>query len=210
MSLNLRNLEQFEKEIQGLIPLHRVAFAASACERLLPNYYVFAREENQGNSKALQVALDEVWDILAGKSVDREIIEQLVEECKQAMIPDEYVFNSEHNYEAHLAAVAIYNTLEACLFSSNIQAIMTVARCLRDTIYEFLDIQKQIKDPNWIKKTFTEQRNELSYHPFVLREIAKQTQDLQRLKEVETLDREFLDWLRYSNNNDGKSLIDLG
>ena len=39
--------------------------------------------------------------------------------------------------------------------------------------------------------------------------MAKQSEDLQCLKEIPTLNREILDWLRTSFDNDGKSLIDL-
>ena len=47
-------------------------------------------------------------------------------------------------------------------------------------------------------------------HPLLIREIAKQNEDLQRLQETQTLDREFLEWLRTSFDNDGKSNVDLG
>ena len=46
-------------------------------------------------------------------------------------------------------------------------------------------------------------------HPFAIREIAKQKEDLQRLKDVETLEPELLEWLRTTSYNNGKSLIDL-
>jgi uncharacterized protein len=39
--------------------------------------------------------------------------------------------------------------------------------------------------------------------------MAKQSEDLQRLKQAEELDRDFVEWLRTSFDNDGKSLIDL-
>jgi hypothetical protein len=38
--------------------------------------------------------------------------------------------------------------------------------------------------------------------------MAKENEDLQRLKEVEMLEPEFLQWLRTSFDNGGKSIID--
>jgi uncharacterized protein len=38
--------------------------------------------------------------------------------------------------------------------------------------------------------------------------MAKENEDLQRLKEVETLEPEFLQWLRTSFDNSGKSIMD--
>ncbi|MEZ2250370.1 hypothetical protein [Microcoleus sp.] len=49
----------------------------------------------------------------------------------------------------------------------------------------------------------------MASHPFAVREMAKEAEDLQRLKETETLTRDFLEWLRTSSHNNGKSLIDL-
>jgi Protein of unknown function (DUF416) len=53
------------------------------------------------------------------------------------------------------------------------------------------------------------QVEEISNHPFTLREIAKQTEDLQKLREADRLSPELLEWLRTSSYNNAKSLIDL-
>ncbi|MEH2269720.1 MAG: hypothetical protein V7K68_14990 [Nostoc sp.] len=44
---------------------------------------------------------------------------------------------------------------------------------------------------------------------FAMREITKRSEDLQKLRNVEKLDRNFLQWFRTSFHNQGKSLIDL-
>ncbi|MGE5658460.1 MAG: DUF416 family protein [Actinomycetota bacterium] len=51
--------------------------------------------------------------------------------------------------------------------------------------------------------------DELANHPLTIRERTKQNEDLRCLKEIETLDRDFLEWLRTSFDNAGRSLIDL-
>ncbi len=57
--------------------------------------------------------------------------------------------------------------------------------------------------------SYLEHKKEIASHPFVVREKAKQNEDFQQLKEVETLDRDFLEWLCTSFDNGGKSLLDL-
>ena len=78
-----------------------------------------------------------------------------------------------------------------------------------DTLFGCLDIEKEITELDWLQKSWEMQVEEISNHPFTLREIAKQTEDLQRLKEVDSLNTELLEWLRTSSYNSGKSLIDL-
>jgi|JI7StandDraft_1071085.scaffolds.fasta_scaffold113119_2 uncharacterized protein len=209
MGLYSDRLDSIKAQIEELSPLHRIAFAASCCERLLPNYYVFAREEGQGNPLILRDALDEVWQILQGKSFEMETIQLLIINCQEAIVPGDYVLESRYSAESHLAVAAISNTLKACLNEDNIEAIAKVIKVVGDTIFGFLDIEKEITEPDWLQKSWKVQVEEISNHPFTLREIAKQNEDLQHLKEVETLERDFLEWLRTSFDNDGRSLIDV-
>jgi hypothetical protein len=51
---------------------------------------------------------------------------------------------------------------------------------------------------SWDNMTPTEQIIEVASHPFTIREMAKQSKELQRLKESEALDQDFLEWLRTS------------
>ncbi len=43
MQLEYLELDSLEAEAQKLPHTHKIAFAASICERLLPNYDIFAR-----------------------------------------------------------------------------------------------------------------------------------------------------------------------
>ena len=70
MNLHLYKFDALEKELERLPPLYRIAFAASCCERLLPNYNAFSCMENLGDPSVLRNALNEVWQILQGKPVD--------------------------------------------------------------------------------------------------------------------------------------------
>ena len=208
MNLDVAYLDALEKELEKLPPMHRVAFAASCCERLLPNYSAFAREEGWGDPSVLRIALDEVWQILPGKSANADRIGQLKEGCEGAMPDFDYLKKGLYAGQALHSADAIYYTLEACLDPTP-QLVVKVGERVVDTVDEFIRILKEIADPSWLKKPYEEQDNEIANHPFTIREISKQKENLQRLKETETLTPDFLEWLRTSFNNDGKSLIDL-
>ena len=198
-----------EQELAGLPPLHRVAFAASLCERLLPNYSAFARDGGWGDPSILRVALDEVWQILQGKPLDELKIHQLMEDCSNIYPSGDDSYDSHYLPEAEAAVIAITNTLYLCLDPTPERTI-GVAMQAQETLFSFINLLVSLKDPlSWDKKTLAEQRKEVVIHPFTVREMTKQSEDLQQLKETGTLDRNFLEWLRTSFDNGGKSLIDL-
>lgn len=207
MNLDLYQFDALEKELEGLPPLHRIAFAASCCERLLPNYNAFSRRGNWGDPSMLRTALNEVWQILQGKLVDVIIIHQLIKSCEDA-IPDSDDFispNLIYDVEAQEAGIAVCVTLEACL-SPTPQQIIRVASCVTNTIDAFVPVIDKSFDNSWSLK---KQYETIANHPLAVREMAKQSEDLHRLKQLEKLEPDFLEWLRTSCNNDGKSLIDI-
>ncbi|MEH2258927.1 DUF416 family protein [Nostoc sp.] len=209
MNLNLYKFDALEKELGGLPHLHRIAFAASCCERLLPNYNAFSRLENWGDPSVLRTALNEVWQILQGKPVDAALIRRLIEDCED-VIPDSDDFTSPnliYDVEAQEAGIAICNTLEACL-NPTPQQIIRVANCVTNTIDAFVPHGDKSFNVSESKVGLKKLEEAITSHPFAVREMAKQSEDLQRLKH-EKLDRDFVKWLRTSFDNDGKSLIDL-
>ncbi|MDA0209901.1 MAG: DUF416 family protein [Cyanobacteria bacterium FC1] len=205
--LSLKKLDDLKKELESLPTLHRVAFAASICERLLPNHKAFCREKTWGNPTTLRAALDEVWQILEGKPLDAKVIRQLVADCEDAIPDSDY--GGPYVYPAQQTALAIRLTLEACLTPTP-QCIAKVAICAGDILFEWFFAEMDDVDPSWCdEKSVDEQMEDVASHPFGIREIAKEIEDLQQLKNTETLNRNFLEWLRISSYNDGKSLIDL-
>lgn len=209
MNLDFYKLEALERELEELLPLHRIAFAASICERLLPNYNAFSREEGWGDPTVLRTALDEIWQILQSKPVDATRIRQLQGEIDDDVVPhSDYVKKSHYTAEAQEACSAIELTLAACLDPTPEQ-IIKVARRARNTIDDFITCEEETVDPSWSERPLEEVRAEIASHPLALREMTKQKEDLERLKEVETLDRDFLEWFRTSFDNGGRSLIDL-
>ena len=93
MELSFFDIDGLEQELKQLSPLHQLAFAASICERMLPNYNAFSRMENWGDPSIPRKALNEIWQILQGKIVDRVKLIQLAENCGcENIFPDSDVF----------------------------------------------------------------------------------------------------------------------
>jgi uncharacterized protein YjaG (DUF416 family) len=208
MNLVFFQLDTLQEILETIPPFHRVAFAASICERMLPIYELFSQEESWGDSTVLRNALDEIWQVLLKKQADAEKIEELTKACDQQALHADYVRHSDLNYEAQQTVSAVCFTLEACLEPTSIK-VLDVAQCVEETIYGFLTLKKFDDDESWLKKSSEELENYVASDPLAVQEIAKQKQDLQRLKQVETLDRDFLEWLQISSSNNGKSLIEL-
>ena len=206
------DLEPLEKELKKLPPLHRLAFAASMGERAMPTYNAFVREEGWGNPTVLREALDEVWEIVLGKPVNKEKIEQLMRNIDTVTPHVDYFSGAKYCFDAVESVDVIYTILNILNYYPSLEepVFAAVAKSLREAIAGFIIIEKDIEgSPSWLEKMIQEKNQEIASHPFAVREIAKESDDLQRLKEVETLDPDFVEWLRFSFDNDGKSVLDL-
>ncbi len=125
MNLPFFNLNALEQELKELPHLHRVAFAAAICERMLPNYNAFSRMENWGNPSVPRKALDEIWHILLGEPANVTKLHQLRQECGcEGVFPDCDKFcDSYYLFEAQETLFAIRATLQAFL-DSDLQNIL--------------------------------------------------------------------------------------
>jgi len=220
------DFDTFKKELEKLPLRHQIAFNAACCERIIPNYNAFSRVTNSGDPSVPRKALDAVWHFLEGEPMDVVKIHQLIEEIYSLPLDIESgPFGSYYLYEADIVLDAICQTLRACVnpdlesFLRPVKYARVPAEYARDIVYFFVEnfdeSGEEIADdidsvyPN-LEILDRDKMYILDKHPLSIREIAKQNEDLQRLQETQTLDREFLEWLRTSFDNDGKSNINLG
>ncbi|MEH2233544.1 MAG: DUF416 family protein [Nostoc sp.] len=91
----------------------------------------------------------------------------------------------------------------------SVQQTISVAKEIHETLFEYIDYLWQSEDEYSADISHEELVEIVANHPFTVREMAKQSEDLQRLRETPTLTAEFLQWLRTSSENGGKSLLDL-
>jgi uncharacterized protein len=206
LSFEYQQESELIKQLQAIPHSHRLVLAASICERLLPNYYAFARE-SQGNPETLRIALDKVWEIINGSPANTIEISRLIEMCRS--LPPHEDDCERYDYEASLTISAICFMLEACL-SSNLKSIIEILEITGTIIADTVIIEKEEIDPDWDKDRKTvEVWKEIATHVFAVRERIKQNKTFQQLKKAEILDSNFLQQLKESSNPSQKSTTDL-
>ncbi|MDF5712160.1 MAG: DUF416 family protein [Nostoc sp. S4] len=188
MNLKYSEFHILERELEAFPPMHRVAFAAACCERLYPHYNILLRtirEDDWNGEDLFRVALDEIWQFLAGKKVDASRFRQLYSDCDQSYPSD---YENVETPEGQRAADAILNTLELCLDPTAQQTIL-VAKQIHQTLFEYIDyLTCESEDEN---SEDVSEEEIVTNHPLTVREMAKQSEDLQRLRETPTLTLEF-------------------
>ena len=208
MNMHFFEFDTVEQELEKLPAFHRVAFAAACCERMLPNYNTFCRMYNFGDLGVPRNALDEVWQILQGQPIDEVRIERLINDFDGDNIaPDSLDFGSD-SYKSLQVIDAICTTLNSCREATTIE-IIRVAKYARNTIEFCVAWEDESFNISWEKDGEEKFAEAIANHPLAVREMAKETEDLQKLQATEILDMELLEWLRTSFNNDDKSIIDL-
>jgi uncharacterized protein len=209
ISLNFFEYTSLELELATLPLFYQIAFAATCCERMLPNYNYFCRRVDFGKPKVPRAALNEVWQKLQqGEPIGASRVNQLIEECgNEDVFPDSLDFGGAYCYEAQEALQALLDTIDSFL-NPTVENVAQVAKHARNTVEAYISerVSVSVSKEKEGREKF---RKAIASHPFAVRELAKEAEDLQRLKQAQTLDRELLEWLRTSFNNDGKSLIDL-
>ncbi|MCV3217130.1 YjaG family protein [Plectonema radiosum NIES-515] len=209
MNLYFFDIDSLEQELKQLPPFHRVAFAASICERMLPNYNAFSQMENWGDPSVPRKALDAIWQALQRKSADEIQILQLAEDCvRENVCPDsDDFFDSYYLLEAQEALFAIHAILHAYLNPTSMKFIVQVVKGARfNTIELFIRARDKSFNANQYRDK-KERLEAISNHLLAKREISKENEDLQLLKEVDHLKYNSLESLRTSNS--GRSLIDV-
>lgn len=190
---------QLIQALSALSVKHRVAFAASCCERLFPNYHAFALMEHWGDPDLLRQALNEVWGVLDGVALPEKRIRELVRACED-VAPDTEDFVTFFTGAALNAASAVVYTLECCL-DGDPKRTAIVGRLATDTIDAYLHI---VNDPDTGYHTADPALHEwVRRAPLMVAELEKQQQDLEALKARPELDPGFLDRLRRSSSTVG-------
>ncbi len=184
-------LPSIKKKLETIPSKHRLAFCAAISQRMLPVYNTFAKEEGLGQPELFQIALDEIWQILAGKLFEIDKLKQLLESCDKAYPKTEDYYTSEWALDAQGAGIVICYTLEYAI-EQNIRYAGQALTAAHHYIFEHLDAliaeNEDILGEELLKK-----RSELIVnHPLTIREMKKENEDFQRLKETKILDRKFL------------------
>ncbi len=114
----------FLRDELGRLPAgHRIAFAASIAERLLPNYVRFHDQEQWGDPDLFRRVLTRTWEHVLATSLSDSEIDRLVELCVRNA-PDMDEFCDEG---ALIAASAVVAALECCRSDADVYSVQHAA-----------------------------------------------------------------------------------
>jgi uncharacterized protein YjaG (DUF416 family) len=176
-----------KRRLEALGEQHRVAFAASCCERILPAYEAFSRDDRWGDARPLREALDRVWDSLVGERLDQKEACELVKRCEPQIHHLDDAFESVFAAPAQNAAIALLSAVE-CAVDGDLELAERVGDVALDAFETYVDATEgegAIFDAELVtsSRLFRE-------------EIAHQREHLAMLAEHRELDRGLVERLR--------------
>ncbi|MDR5900532.1 YjaG family protein [Halomonas icarae] len=187
----------FFQRLQGLEPRRQQAFMAALCERLLPNYALYAQTAGQGNPAGLRAILDLVWERLAiaGAKID---FERQAEKLAELAPPEgDDSFGARRATEAVAALSALLDTLQG----EAPEAVLEVSRASRGGVRAFIELTEGEEDGERLAALVRE-------HPLMEDENDFQDAALEAVEEG-VLGRDALKALRRLGHNEGVSNLGL-
>jgi uncharacterized protein YjaG (DUF416 family) len=184
-----------ESKLQELPHSHRLAFAASCCERAYPNYVVFFQLARWGGPATLRASLNRVWDSIGGSTGALDDLAEL-EQKSEAVTPDLDDFStSDIDIQAAAAQEAAFMVrllLQFCR-DNQLSYARRITTFARDTIDMYVQAIEKLDpaDPRLDEK--------IAQHPLMVEEIQKQESDLLRLTQTRT-QAELQAFRRYATN----------
>lgn len=178
-----------------------LAFGASCCERLLPNYLAFTRETGWGDILPLRRGLDLIWDYLLEKQYDPDEIKEIITTC-ESIAPDSDDFHSIYSTSAQEACFSVCELLDY-LLDNDVQKIVQIATYATDTVDLYVQVTENY-NPN-----LPDIENKILTHPLMQRELEEQENNLKSIEAANKIDEKFISLIKNSWVNKGKSNIDL-
>jgi uncharacterized protein YjaG (DUF416 family) len=191
---------------------HRLAFAASCCERMLPNYVAFHRMERWGDPAPLEQGLDYLWRCTLTHDPNPLVVHRLIAAC-EAVVPDTEDFESVFCSLALDAANSVILGLEAC-GGDDVARAVEIAESSVNGIIRYLE---RVNDPVAVPHLVMDQST-YTYvlaSPLLRAELDKQRRDLAALAACQRLDAHVIDQMRAESRETGiqpirRGLVSLG
>ncbi|MGM0982516.1 MAG: YjaG family protein [Pseudomonadota bacterium] len=187
----------FFQRLQQLDPRRQQAFMAALCERLLPNYRLYAETTGRGDPHGIRVILDLVWEQLAVREARIDFDRQAEKLAELEPPGEDDSFGARRALEAVVALSAILDTLRG----EASEAVLEVSRASRSGVRAFIEISEGEDDATRLDEL-------VRRHPLMADENDFQDAVLE-VVEAGPLDREALRSLRRLGRNDGVSNLGL-
>ncbi|ATJ81211.1 YjaG family protein [Halomonas beimenensis] len=187
----------FFQRLQALPPRRQQAFMAALCERLVPNYALYAEATGQGDVKGLRAVLDLVWERLAVKEARIDFERQAEKLAGLEPPAEDDSFGARRALEAVVALSALLDTLRG----EAPEAVLEVSRASRGGVRAFIELTEGEEDAERLAALVRE-------HPLMADENDFQDAVLEAVEG--NLDRDALKALRRLGRNEGVSNLGLG
>jgi hypothetical protein len=194
------NVFELKQRLESFEPRQQAAFCACIAERLFPNYALFSRLMEFGNTQVLRMALDKVWNALAGRGGKVNFETQL--ERIEPEIPDVEAFDMYGVSPALDAAVALFSTLNQMLQASAEEAL-NLSNLAQECVATYLEIiaESDLSDEELVRYINT--------HELMLRELEFQAHVMDSLQADPHLKPALIDQLREQASDEGVSCIGI-
>ncbi|ERS91997.1 MULTISPECIES: YjaG family protein [Halomonas] len=187
----------FFQRLQGLEPRRQQAFMAALCERLLPNYALYAQTTGHGNPAGLRAILELVWERLSVREARIDFERQAEKLAELAPPEGDDSFGARRATEAVAALSALLDTLQG----EAPEAVLEVSRASRGGVRAFIELTEGEEDGERLAALVRE-------HPLMADENDFQDAVLEAV-EAGPLDRDALKALRRLGRNEGVSNLGL-
>ncbi|MCE8022332.1 YjaG family protein [Halomonas sp. MCCC 1A11036] len=186
----------FHERLQALSSRQQQAFMAALCERMLPNYTLYAQMTGEGNPAGLRVVLDLVWEQLAVREA-RIDFERQAEKLAELEPPaDDDSFGIRRAVEVVVALTSLLDTLRG----ESADAVLEVSRISKGGVRAYIELTEGEEEASKLAKLVRE-------HPLMADENDFQDAVLEAVEGE--LDRDALKALRQLGRNGGVSNLGL-
>ncbi|MCE9664473.1 YjaG family protein [Halomonas sp. M5N1S17] len=186
----------FHQRLQALSLRQQQAFMAALCERLLPNYALYAQTTGEGNPAGLKAILDLVWEQLAVKEARIDFDRQAEKLAELEPTATDDSFGVRRAVEAVVALSALLDTLRG----EAPDAVLEVSRVSKGGVRAFIELTEGEEDAQRLAVRIRE-------HPLMADENDFQDAVLEAAEGQ--LDRDALKALRRLGRNEGVSNLGL-
>jgi hypothetical protein len=198
---------------------HIVAFAASCCQRMLPNIYSFDSYEGTGNGIIADRAVDLLWQSLGdGRWPSTTNLDELLETLQSCVFDEDS--KSMFTAMAQEGTGAIEYAIRFARDPEKIDIVVQIAVWGQEAIIDWIEntMVYDFSEKNALVREYSEHCREPQYdegiispehlnwldqHPLLSAERQKQRFDLQMLQRPPALTTELIECLRQSSNCKG-------
>lgn len=201
MGLPAFNADLLKKRLIKIDQDGQLAFGAICVERILPNYAAFKKDTDWGEIAPLRRALDLAWSTVIDKTSDAKTVKFLFESC-ESVAPDTEIFDSLYASLAQDVCIAACNLLSFML-EYDVNKIVWVATYATDSVDLYVQ-ETEAMDPN-----VPGLEMKILDHYLMQRELGQQEKNLNFIEQATIFDSSFINDLKQSWDNEGKSNLDL-